>query len=58
MSENQGKPLDYAKVLQIQRLLMSGYSMRKVAEIVGVAFNTVAKYREEEKEDQAIPANR
>ncbi|TWT30706.1 helix-turn-helix domain-containing protein [Blastopirellula retiformator] len=37
--------IDHAKVLKIQRLLQAGVSMRQVADMVGVCFETVARYK-------------
>lgn len=37
--------IDYARVLKIQRLLRGGTSMRQVAEMCGVCFETVSRYK-------------
>lgn len=37
--------LEHAKVMRIERLLREGFSMRKVALVVGISFNTVARYK-------------
>lgn len=37
--------LEHAKVMRIERLLREGFSMRKVARVVGVCFNTIARYK-------------
>lgn len=47
--------IDYAKVLQIQRLLRADMSMRQVAATAGVCFETVARYKA--MMDEPIPTN-
>lgn len=42
--ENSGKVLDYAKILQIRRLGMSGLSIREIARITDTSTRTVQRY--------------
>ncbi|QDU75444.1 hypothetical protein Pan97_24760 [Bremerella volcania] len=39
------RTLEHAKVMRIERLLREGFSMRKVARVVGASFNTIARYK-------------
>lgn len=38
--------LEHAKVMRIERLLREGFSMRRVARLIGASFNTVARYKQ------------
>ena len=39
------RDLEHAKVMRIERLLREGFSMRKVAHIVGASYNTILRYK-------------
>lgn len=42
--ENSGRPLDYAKVMQIRRLSLCGLSLREIARMADVSTRTVQRY--------------
>lgn len=44
--------LEHAKVMRIERLLREGFSMRRVARVVGTTFSTVARYKQKPEEDK------